>query len=90
MKWRPRPSARCDGQAKADLSMAATVVVQYDAELQSFYNRKLGGKQDSYTKRKALNAVKFKLVLRMFAIGKQNRKWELLDSKSSNEKLAIS
>ena len=70
--------------------MAATVAVQYDAELQSFYNRKLGGKQDSYTKRKALNAVKFKLVLRMFAIGKQNRKWELLDSKSSNEKLAIS
>lgn len=90
VKWRPRPSARCDGQAKADLSMAATVVVQYDAELQSFYNRKLGGKQDSDTKRKALNAVKFKLVLRMFAIGKQNRKWEPLDSKSSNEKLAIS
>ena len=90
MKWRPRPSARCDGQAKADLSMAATVAVQYDAELQSFYNRKLGGKQDSDTKRKALNAVKFKLVLRMFATGKQNRKWEPLDSKSSNEKLAIS
>ena len=90
VKWRPRPSARCDGQAKADVSMAATVVVQYDAELQSFYNRKLGGKQDSDTKRKALNAVKFKLVLRMFAIGKQNRKWEPLDSKSSNEKLAIS
>ena len=84
------PSARCDGQAKADLSMAATVAVQYDAELQSFYNRKLGGKQDSDTKRKALNAVKFKLILRMFAIGKQNRKWEPLDSKSSNEKLAIS
>ncbi len=90
VKWRPRPSARCDGQAKADLSMAATVAVQYDAELQSFYNRKLGGKQDSDTKRKALNAVKFKLILRMFAIGKQNRKWEPLDSKSSNEKLAIS
>lgn len=90
VRWRPRPSARCDGQAKADLSMAATVAVQYDAELQSFYNRKLGGKQDSDTKRKALNAVKFKLVLRMFAIGKQNRKWEPLDSKSSNEKLAIS
>lgn len=90
VRWRPRPSARCDVQAKADLSMAATVAVQYDAELQSFYNRKLGGKQDSDTKRKALNAVKFKLVLRMFAIGKQNRKWEPLDSKSSNEKLAIS
>ena len=55
-----------------------------------FYNHKLGGKQDSDTKRKALNAVKFKLVLRMFAIGKQNREWEPLDSKSSNEKLAIS
>ena len=37
VRWRPRPSARCDGQAKADLSMATTVAVQYDAELQSFY-----------------------------------------------------
>ena len=53
-------------------------------------NRKLGGKQDSDTKRKALNAVKFKLILRMFAIGKQNRKWETLDSMSNNEILAIS
>lgn len=90
VRWRPRPSARCDGQAKADLSMAALITVQYDAELQSFYNRKLGGKQDSDTKRKALNAVKFKLILRMFAIGKQNRKWETLDSMSNNEILAIS
>ena len=47
VRWRPRPSARRDGQAKANLSMAATVAVQYDAELQSFYNRKLGGKQDT-------------------------------------------
>lgn len=70
--------------------MAALIAVQYDAELQSFYNRKLGGKQDSDTKRKALNAVKFKLILRMFAIGKQNRKWETLDSMSNNEILAIS
>lgn len=70
--------------------MAALITVQYDAELQSFYNRKLGGKQDSDTKRKALNAVKFKLILRMFAIGKQNRKWETLDSMSNNEILAIS
>lgn len=90
VRWRARPSARCDGQAKADLSMAALRVVEIDAELNSFYNRKLGGKNDPDTKRKALNAVKFKLVLRMFAIGKQKRTWETLKTKSNNAILAQS
>lgn len=84
VRWRARPSARCDGQAKADLSMAALRAVETDVELNVFYNRKLGGKNDPDTKRKALNAVKFKLILRMFAIGKQKRPWEPLDAKVSN------
>ncbi len=76
VRWRARPSARCDGQAKADLSMAALKAVAIDVELNDFYNRKIGGKNDPDTKRKALNAVKFKLILRMFAVGKQKRMWE--------------
>lgn len=84
VRWRARPSARCDGQAKADLSMAALRAVEIDAELNSFYNRKLGGKNDPDIKRKALNAVKFKLILRMFAIAKQKRTWETLDTKGNN------
>lgn len=90
VRWRARPSARCDGQAKADLSMAALRAVEIDAELNSFYNRKLGGKNDPDTKRKALNAVKFKLILRMFAIGKQKRPWESLNPKDYNVTLAQS
>lgn len=90
VSWRARPSARCDGQAKADLSMAALRAVKTDMELSAFYNRKLGGKNDPDTKRKALNAVKFKLILRMFAIGKQKRKWEMLNERGKNATLALS
>lgn len=90
VRWRARPSARCNGQVKADLSMAALRAVETDMELNSFYNRKLGGKNDPDTKRKALNAVKFKLILRMFAIGKQKRKWETLNERSNKAILAQS
>lgn len=90
VRWRARPSARCNGQVKADLSMAALRAVETDLELSSFYNRKLGGKNNPDTKRKALNAVKFKLILRMFAIGKQKRKWETLNERGKNASLALS
>lgn len=90
VRWRARPSARCNGQVKADLSMAALRAVETDLELSSFYNRKLGGKNDPDTKRKALNAVKFKLILRMFAVGKQKRKWETLNERSNKAILAQS
>ncbi len=90
VRWRARPSARCDGQAKADLSMAALRAVETDMELSTFYNRKLGGKNDPGTKRKALNAVKFKLILRIFAIGKQKRAWKTLDVTSNSATLAQS
>lgn len=89
VKWRARPSAHCNGQVKADLSMAALRAVEYDVEMQMFYNRKLGGRKDSDTKRKALNAVKFKLICRMFAIGKQKRKWEVLNTSDDRKNLHI-
>ena len=89
VKWRARPSAHCNGQVKADLSMAALRAVEYDVEMQMFYNRKLGGRKDSDTKRKALNAVKFKLIRRMFAIGKQKRKWEVLNTSDDRKNLHI-
>lgn len=90
VRWRSRPSARCNGQAKADLSMAALRAVESDEELHMFYNRKLGGKEDADTKRKALNAVKFKLILRMFAIGKQKRRWKSLNDTCNQEPLVKS
>lgn len=89
VKWRARPSAHCNGQVKADLSMAALRAVEYDVEMQMFYNRKVGGRKDSDTKRKALNAVKFKLIRRMFAIGKQKRKREVLNTSDDRKNLHI-
>lgn len=80
VRWRSRPTPHYDGQAKADLSMAALRAVQFDAEMTQFYNRKLSGRQDKDTKKKAMNAVKFKLILRMFAIGKSHRDWIALDN----------
>jgi len=68
----------------------STTKIQKISEITNFFRHYFLSRTEVDTKRKALNAVKFKLVLRMFAIGKQNRKWEPLDSKSSNEKLAIS
>ena len=50
---------------------------------------KLGGRKDSDTKRKALNAVKFKLIRRMFAIGKQKRTWEVLNTSDDRKNLHI-
>lgn len=79
VRWRPRPAPHYDGQAKADLSMAALRAVQFDAEIALFYQRKLNGKNDKDTTKKAMNAVKFKLILRMFAIGRQHRDWKTLD-----------
>ena len=90
VRWRARPSARCDGQAKADLSMAALRAVETDMELSTFYKKKLGGKNDPDTKRKALNAVKFKLILRMFAIGKRKCAWKTLDVTSDDATIALS
>ena len=44
---------------------------------------------DYFKKRKALNAVKFKLICRMFAIGKQKRKWEVLNTSDDRKNLHI-
>ena len=71
VRWKPKPRKHCDLTAKADISQAAKIAVVHDVELKRFYERKLGGKEDADTIRKAMNAVKFKLVLRMFAVVKQ-------------------
>jgi len=71
VRWKPKPHKHCDLTAKADISQAAKIAVVHDVELKRFYERKLGGKEDADTIRKAMNAVKFKLVLRMFAVVKQ-------------------
>ena len=75
VRWKPKPYKHCDLTAKADISQAAKIAVVHDVELKRFYERKCNGKEDADTIRKAMNAVKFKLVLRMFAVVKQKHEY---------------
>ena len=78
VRWKPKPRKHCDLTAKADISQAAKIAVVHDVELKKFYERKCNGKDDADTVRKAMNAVKFKLVLRMFAVVKQKHTYRQL------------
>ena len=75
VKWKPKPYKHCDLTAKADISQAAKIAIVHDVELKRFFERKCNGKEDADTIRKAMNAVKFKLVLRMFAVVKQKHEY---------------
>ena len=78
VRWRRRPSPHADLQAKADLSMAALHAIELSAEMRQLYERKLGNRpKDRDIQRKALNAVKFKLVREMFSVARQARNFEL-------------
>jgi transposase len=78
VRWKPKPRKHCDLTAKADISQAAKIAVVHDVELKKFYERKCNGKDDADTVRKAMNAVKFKLVLRMFAVVRQKHTYKQL------------
>ena len=55
-------------QAKADLSISVISAMSHDSELKEYWNRKKAeGKQTGCV----LNAIKFKIVLRMFAVVKR-------------------
>ena len=74
VRWRGRPSPHADLQAKADLSMAALRAVEFDFEMSQYYEHKLGNrKDDKDVQRKALNAVKFKLIRQMFSVALQHK-----------------
>ena len=78
VNWRRRPSPHADLQAKADLSMAALHAIDLSAEMRQLYERKLGNRpKDKDMQKKALNAVKFKLIREMFSVVKQARLFEL-------------
>src|SRR5215211_1996220 len=65
IKGRSRVSQMANKPLKGDLSMAAKASVQHDPEMKTYYERRLGiGKKHMAI----MNEVKFKLVLRMFAV----------------------
>ena len=63
-------------QAKADLSMACLTAIQADANIRAYWQRrKAEGKMGGVV----LNAVKFKLVLRMFAVIRRQKPYVEID-----------
>lgn len=57
-------------QAKADLSQISLVAIRYDPGIRTYWERKKAeGKHSGVV----LNAVKFKLILRMFAVIKRQK-----------------
>jgi len=71
VKGKTQVSKYCRTQQKAELSMAARCAIIHDPVLKEYYQRKMkekGGGRDAYGI--VLNAVKFKLILRIFAVVK--------------------
>ena len=88
VRWRGRPSPHSDLQAKADLSLAAMRTVEFSFEMNVYYERKLGNRPDDKdVKRKALNAVKFKLIRQMFSVAKQHRNFKPLEQNQTQAEI---
>lgn len=80
VKGKTQVSKICRTQQKAELSMAARSAVIHDPGLKRYYQRKMkekgGGKEVHGV---VLNAVKFKLILRMFAVVKSGQPYKILN-----------
>jgi len=68
IKGKTRVSKLGNRQLKSDLSLAACCAVRYDTEINHYFNRK---EKEGKVYGVILNAVKFKLVERMFAVVKR-------------------
>ena len=80
VKGRTQVSKICRTQQKAELSMAARSAIIHDPGLKRYYQRKMkekGGGKDVHGI--VLNAVKFKLILRMFAVVKSGQPYKVLN-----------
>ena len=80
VKGRTQVSKICRTQQKAELSMAARSAVVHDPGLKRYYQRKMkekGGGKDVHGI--VLNAVKFKLILRMFAVVKSGQPYKVIN-----------
>lgn len=80
VKGKTQVSKICRTQQKAELSMAARSAVVHDPGLKRYYQRKMkekGGRKDVHGV--VLNAVKFKLILRMFAVVKSGQPYKVLN-----------
>jgi transposase len=71
---RPRVSHMANKKVKTLLHLSAIVAIQYNSDLKLFYERKV--LQEKKNKMSVINAVRNKLILRIFACVNQNRPYE--------------
>jgi transposase len=74
-KGKGRVSQMANKKVKTLLHMSALVAIQYNAELKVYYQRKVSG--DKKNKMSVINAVRNKLILRVFACVNQNKHYEI-------------
>lgn len=80
VRGKTQVSKICRTQQKSELSMAARSAIIHDPGLRKYYQRKMkekGGGRDVHGI--VLNAVKFKLILRMFAVVKSGVPYKILN-----------
>lgn len=80
VKGKTQVSKICRTQQKAELSMAARSAIVHDPGLKRYYQRKMkekGRGKDAHGV--VLNAVKFKLILRMFAVVRSGQPYKVLN-----------
>jgi transposase len=73
-KGRDRVSHMANKKAKTLLHLSAMVAIQHSPDLKLYYERKTN--QEKKNKMSVINAVRNKIVLRVFACVNQNRKYE--------------
>lgn len=79
-KGKARVSHMANKKMKTLLHLAALSAIQFNADMKVFYERKVN--QEKKNKMSVINAVRNKLILRIFACVKQNRKYEKIYAKS--------
>jgi transposase len=77
VRGKTRVSQMANKNIKTLLHMAAMVAIQMKGDMQDYYNRKIA---EGKNKMSVLNAVRNKLILRIFACIRQNREYEKIYS----------
>jgi transposase len=77
-KGKARVSPLANKKLKTLLHLAALTAIQYNQDLQRYFQRKL---EENKNKMSIINAVRNKLILRIFACVNQNRKYENIYTK---------
>lgn len=73
-KGKARVSPMANKRMKTLLHLAALVAIQHNADLKTYFERKV--KEEKKNKMLVINAVRNKLILRIFACVNNNREYE--------------